>query len=62
MVPLILVMLVTEWLTRRPTSTASEHAAERQRLAETSRRNAETLTAMGMFGSFGERWAKANDL
>jgi ATP-binding cassette, subfamily C, bacterial PrsD len=62
MIPLILVMLLTEGLTRGPTSAASEHAAERQRLAEASRRNAEALTAMGMFGWFGERWAKANDL
>jgi ATP-binding cassette subfamily C protein len=40
---------------------ASLHAKERQRLAETSRRNAELLTSLGMTHRYGERWAKINN-
>ena len=62
MLLLVVVMLATEALTRGPTRSASAYAGERQRLAETSRRNTEALTAMGMVGRYGERWSKANDL
>ena len=58
---LVAVMLATAWLTRAPTRMASLHAKERQRLAETSRRNAELLTSLGMTRRYGERWAKINN-
>jgi PrtD family type I secretion system ABC transporter len=60
-VVLAVVMLTTNLLTRGPTRTASLHAKERQRLAETSRRNADALTALGMRRRYGDRWAKIND-
>jgi ATP-binding cassette subfamily C protein PrsD len=60
-VVLVAVMLVTGLLTRAPTGTASLHAKERQRLADTSRRNAELLTSLGMTRRYGERWAKINN-
>jgi ATP-binding cassette subfamily C protein len=62
MLVLILLMLVTDLFTKGPIRAASGHAAERQHLAESSRRNAEALTALGMVGRYGEHWAKANDL
>ena len=62
MVLLVVVMLTTEALTRGPIRSAHAHAGERQRLAETSQRNIEALTAMGMVSRHGERWAKVNDL
>jgi ATP-binding cassette, subfamily C, bacterial PrsD len=55
-------MLVTDLFTKGHIRAASGHAAERQHLAETSRRNAEALTALGMVGRYGEHWTKANDL
>jgi PrtD family type I secretion system ABC transporter len=58
---LVVVMLATELLTRAATASASTHAAERQRLAETSRRNAEALTALGMVSQYGDRWGATND-
>jgi PrtD family type I secretion system ABC transporter len=61
MVVLVVVMLATDLLTRAPTRAASLHAKDRQRLAETSRRNAEALTALGMTRRYGERWAETND-
>jgi ATP-binding cassette, subfamily C, bacterial PrsD len=62
MLLLVGVMLATDLLMKGPTRSASGHAGERQRLAETSRRNAEALTALGMVEHYGDRWAKANDL
>jgi ATP-binding cassette, subfamily C, type I secretion system permease/ATPase len=60
-VVLVAVMLATGLLTRAPTRMASLHAKERQRLADTSRRNAELLTSLGMTRRYGERWAKINN-
>ena len=51
---------VTEILTRTPTKTATGHAMSRNGIAETSRRNAEVLMAMGMSGPMGNRWTEAN--
>src|SRR5262245_14800904 len=62
MLVLVLVMLVTDLFTKGHIRAASGHAAERQHLAETSRRNAEALTALGMVGRYGGHWTKANDL
>jgi ATP-binding cassette subfamily C protein len=52
--------LMTEMLTRAPTRLASTHAVLRSGLAETSRRNAEVLMAMGMTGRMQQRWSEAN--
>jgi ATP-binding cassette subfamily C protein len=57
---LIGLTVLTEALLRVPTKTATEAAVSRNGLAETSRRNAEALTAMGMVGRIAERWGAAN--
>src|SRR5207248_6372892 len=59
---LVLVGLtwLTEILTRGPSADAALLAATRNGLAETSRRNAEALVAMGMVGRMAARWAEAN--
>jgi ATP-binding cassette subfamily C protein len=58
---LILVGLTlwTEMLTRQPTSAATKYGGMRAGLAETSRRNAEALVAMGMVGRIAKRWSEA---
>src|SRR3984893_1620153 len=55
-----ILTLVTELLTRAPTAQATLLAATRNGLAETSRRNAEALAAMGMAGRMGALWGEAN--
>jgi ATP-binding cassette, subfamily C, type I secretion system permease/ATPase len=57
---LIGLTLVTEHFTRAPTLAASRLAAARNGLAETSRRNAEAIAAMGMAARLRERWGEAN--
>src|SRR5664279_488853 len=57
---LIGLTVLTEMLLRAPTKTATEAAVSRNGLAETSRRNAEARTAMGMVGRIAERWSEAN--
>jgi len=57
---LIGLTVLTEVLVRAPTKAATEAAISRNGLAETSRRNAEALTAMGMVGRIAERWSEAN--
>jgi PrtD family type I secretion system ABC transporter len=57
---LIILTLVTETLMRGPSRLATEAAMERNSLAETSRRNAEAITAMGMAGRMAKRWNEAN--
>ncbi len=57
---LIILTLFTEMLMRAPTRAATAAAVARNSLAETSRRNAEALTAMGMVGRIAERWGEAN--
>jgi ATP-binding cassette subfamily C protein len=52
--------VLTEVLTRAPTHAATVHATARYRLAETSRRNAEALTAMGMTGRLQTAWSGVN--
>lgn len=44
---LVALTLLTELLSRHPVKAAAAHAAARSRLAESSRRNAEVITAMG---------------
>ena len=55
-----IITLLTEIMTREPTRAATGFAMARQSLAETSRRNAEVLTAMGMTRRFASRWGDAN--
>ena len=57
---LVALTLLTEVLTREPTKATTAFAMARNGLAETSRRNAEVLVAMGMSGRMGERWSDAN--
>src|SRR5260370_17323952 len=57
---LVVLTLLPELLTRRPTAEAALLAATRNGLAEASRRNAEALVAMGMVGRMAARWAEAN--
>ena len=58
--PLIGLTLLTETLTKAPAKDAMEAGLARNALAEASRRNAEALIAMGMFGRMAERWGRAN--
>jgi PrtD family type I secretion system ABC transporter len=57
---LVLLTILTEFLTRAPSSEAMGLAARRNDLAATSRRNAEVLVAMGMSGRLTKRWSEAN--
>lgn len=59
-VVLVILTVLTEALIRRPTRSATEAAMHRNGLAETSRRNAEVLLALGMAGHMGARWSDAN--
>ena len=57
---LVGVTLFTEMKTRTPMKDAMGFATTRNALAETSRRNAEALIAMGMLGRVAKRWQDAN--
>ena len=57
---LISLTLLTELLMRAPTRAATQAAIERNSLADSSRRNAEALTAMGMVSRIAELWGAAN--
>lgn len=57
---LIGLTVVTELRTRGPMQAATSLGMLRNGFAETSKRNAEVLTAMGMTGRLGDRWSKAN--
>ncbi len=57
---LIALTLVTEVMLRAPNKAANEAAIARNNLAESSRRNAEVLTALGMTGRMAKRWGDAN--
>ena len=54
---LIGLTAATELRTRSPTRHATQFAAARNALMESSRRNAEAMTAMGMVGRIAKRWA-----
>ena len=53
---LVALTLLTELLSRKPIRSAGTQSAARMRFAETSRRNAEVLTAMGMADRLCDRW------
>lgn len=57
---LIGLTVVTELRTRRPMHAATSLGMLRNGLAETSKRNAEVLTAMAMAGRLRDRWSEAN--
>ena len=57
---LVLLTLLTEVFMRAPTRAATEAAVVRNSLADSSRRNAEALTAMGMVGRIATRWSDVN--
>ena len=57
---LIALTILTEFLTRDPISSATKISASRIVTAETSRRNAEVIAAMGMSRHLGERWKEIN--
>jgi len=58
---LVALTLLTDRLMRAHTKEATGRVAQRNALAEASRRNAEVLQAMGMRGRLAARWAEAND-
>lgn len=57
---LCVLTVLTEKYTRSPTKEAAELARTRANLAESSRRNAETLIAMGMAVRLGKKWRSTN--
>jgi PrtD family type I secretion system ABC transporter len=57
---LVALTILTEFMTRAPARDAMGLAARRSELAATSRRNAEVLVAMGMFGRMNRLWNEAN--
>lgn len=60
-VVLIIVALVTDRAVRKATAVQSEHAGRRASLAETSRRNAELVRAMGMQTNLTSKWQRLNE-
>jgi ATP-binding cassette subfamily C protein len=55
-----IITMLTETMTREPTRAATTFAMARTSLAESSRRNAEVLTAMGMTSRIAAHWGEAN--
>jgi PrtD family type I secretion system ABC transporter len=59
-VVLAVVTLLTAVLVRQPTRIAAGYGSTRDKWAETSRRNAEAIVAMGMTGRLAALWGQAN--
>jgi ATP-binding cassette subfamily C protein len=57
---LVVITIMTDIKTRAPARAAAEAVGTRNAIAETGRRNAEVLQAMGMEGRTTARWADAN--
>lgn len=57
---LVVVTLLTEVMSARPSRLAAEHGLHRNMLGEAGRRNAEVLAAMGMASALQQRWSRAN--
>jgi PrtD family type I secretion system ABC transporter len=57
---LTVLTLVTEHLSRASIDQSIAYGITRNGIADTSRRNAEALVAMGMLGSIARRWEEAN--
>ena len=58
---LIVLTVLTNFLTEGPSRATSEAAAARDGLAQASHRNAEVIQAMGMMNRISEIWAQRND-
>lgn len=58
---LVALTILTERLTKKPSTAASGAAAHRISIAEVGRRNAETVHAMGMGGEMGALWKVVSD-
>ena len=58
---LVMLTLITEYMSREPAREAMGLASRRNDLAASSRRNAEVLVAMGMAGRLTRRWSEANE-
>jgi PrtD family type I secretion system ABC transporter len=59
-ITLVILTVATEFQTRRPTRSATQFATARNALMDSSRRNAEAITAMGMVGRTAQRWNNLN--
>ena len=57
---LVMVTVLTEWFSRKPTMSATELAQSRNAMIESSRRNSEALVAMGMVPHLTGRWSRVN--
>jgi PrtD family type I secretion system ABC transporter len=55
---LVMLTLLTDRLSRKAVLRASSYAAARNRLADSSRRNAEVLVSMGISANLLDRWRK----
>lgn len=58
---LVVVTLLTEFMTRAPAGEAAGFGSSRTSMAEASRRNAEAVQAMGMAGRLGNVWSDTNN-
>jgi PrtD family type I secretion system ABC transporter len=58
---LIILAIATEIVVRGPTQGATGLAMSRRVLAETSRRNADVIVAMGMTARLQDRWSEINE-
>jgi PrtD family type I secretion system ABC transporter len=59
---LVILTLATEILVRNPMRRAAALATSRRVLAETSRRNADVIVAMGMRARLQDRWSEVNTI
>jgi PrtD family type I secretion system ABC transporter len=57
---LVVLTLLTEWLSLKPTATAARLAQSRNAMIESSRRNSEALLAMGMVPHLTDGWSAIN--
>src|SRR4051812_23053940 len=58
---LVGLTIVTEFMSRQPAKEAMGLAAQRNDIAQSSRRNAEVMVSMGMTGRMNQRWSEANE-
>jgi ATP-binding cassette subfamily C protein/ATP-binding cassette subfamily C exporter for protease/lipase/ATP-binding cassette subfamily C protein EexD len=57
---LLIASLANDWVTRRPTSRASEMQSRAIRIADVTIRNAESVRAMGFLPAMIDRWREQN--
>jgi PrtD family type I secretion system ABC transporter len=57
---LVVLTMLTEWLSLKPTRETAKLAHARNRMIESSQRNSEALLAMGMVPHLAGRWSKLN--